>query len=41
MFWIDTFGKGYAVWFGAEQIEEFDTREEAEEFIEEMQKSVD
>ena len=39
MFWIDTFSKSYAVWFCGEQIDEFDSIEEAEEFLEEMQKT--
>ena len=38
MYWIDVFGKGYAVWFGADVVQDFDSLEEAEEFIVEMNK---
>lgn len=38
MFWIDSFGEGFSVWFGPEMVDVFETKEEAETFVLEMQK---
>jgi hypothetical protein len=38
MWWIDSWGNGFAAWFGPEMVDLFQTREEAEAFVVEMQK---
>ena len=38
MYWIETFGKGFVVCFGPDVVQDFDSLEEAEEYITEMNK---
>jgi len=38
MWWIDSWGNGFAAWFGPEMVELFQTQEEAEAFVLEMRK---
>lgn len=36
MWWIDFFGSGFAVWFGPDMVDIFQTKEEAVAFVEVM-----
>ncbi len=36
MFWIDTFGDGFAVWYSGEIVELCKTRKQAEDLIAEL-----